>query len=182
MLEGNADFGGNVRWNVKATVRIPTPLGLDLVVGSDGERIVASDFAAPRRARAAAAPALLREASSQVRAYFARRLARFDLPLGLEGTPFCVAVWRAVAELRFGEIVSYAEVARAVGRPLAHRGVAAAMGRSPLDLFIPAHRVIGADGRVKGALPGSIRARLLLFERPERRKERRPAARKDARS
>jgi methylated-DNA-[protein]-cysteine S-methyltransferase len=149
-----------------ASLRVPTPLRLDLLVSSDGERIVASDFVAERRARGArTADGLLREAAAQVRAYFGGRLGRFDLPLALAGTPFCIAVWEAVAGLAFGEFVSYADVARAVGRPLAHRGVAAAMGRTPLDLFVPAHRVVGADGRVKGAEPGSVRARLVRFER-----------------
>jgi methylated-DNA-[protein]-cysteine S-methyltransferase len=164
-----------------ATIRIATPFRLDLLVAGDGERITASDFVAPKRS-ASAAPRdpLLLEAQARVRAYFGRRLKRFDLPLALEGTPFCEAVWRAVASLYFGEFVSYAEVARAVGHPLAHRGVAAAMGRSPLDLFVPAHRVIGADGRVRGAAPGSVRLRLVEFERgrPEKKAEERKASRR----
>ncbi|MGR4064694.1 MAG: methylated-DNA--[protein]-cysteine S-methyltransferase [Vulcanimicrobiaceae bacterium] len=108
---------------------------------------------------------LMNAVRKQVAAYFARRLTHFDLPLALHGTPFEVAVWRAVAQLGFGQVASYAEVGRAVGRPLSHRGVAAAMGKAPLDLFIPAHRVIGADGKVKGAAPGSMRPLLLAFER-----------------
>ena len=145
--------------------RIPTPFGRDLLIVSNGFAIVASDFVAPARAPAKAGDALLVEAGAQVRAYFRRRLRRFDLPLALEGPPFRVAVWRAVAALAFGEFVSYADVARAVGRPLAHRGVATAMGLAPLDLLIPAHRVIGADGRIKGARPRSLRMRLAAFER-----------------
>ncbi len=146
--------------------RIPTPLGRDLLIGSNGCCIVASNFVAPARAAPAkAGDALLVEAAAQVRAYFRRRLRRFDLPLALDGTAFRVAVWRAVATLAFGEFVSYAEVARAVGRPLAHRGVATAMALCPLDLFVPAHRVIGADGNIKGARPRSMRVRLATFER-----------------
>jgi len=145
--------------------RIPTPFGRDLLIVSNGSAIVASDFVPHKRfAERNPCDALLCEASAQVRAYFARRLGRFDLPLELHGTPFRVAVWRAVAALSFGEFVSYADVARAVGQPLAHRGVAAAMRLAPLDLLIPAHRVIGADGRVKGAPPRSLRARLAAFE------------------
>ena len=146
--------------------RISTPLGRDLLIESDGFAIVASDFVAPKRLLTRKpSDALLVEASAQVRAYFSRRLGRFDLPLQLHGTDFQVTVWRVVALLSFGEFVSYADVARASGRPLAHRGVAAAMAAAPLALFVPAHRVLGADGRVKGSRPGSLRVRLAAFER-----------------
>lgn len=146
--------------------RISTPLGRDLLILSNGLTIVASNFVPPKRCLTCKpTDALLSEASAQVRAYFARRLRRFDLPLELTGTPFRVTVWRAVATLSFGEFVSYADVARAVGHPLAHRGVASAMASAPLDLFVPAHRVIGADGRIKGARPRSVRVRLAAFER-----------------
>lgn len=143
---------------------LATPLGT-LYIESDGRAIVASDFRARTHppTRASSDP-LLREARAQVRAYFARRLRRFDLPLQCAGTPFQIDVWRAVSQLAFGQRVSYGDVARAVGRPLAHRGVAGAMGCSPFDLFVPAHRVIGADGTVKGAGPGSLRRKLLAFE------------------
>ena len=144
---------------------VSTPLGLALILSSDGNEIIASDFRRvahppPRRSP----DALLREARRQVRAYFQKRLRAFDLPLRLIGTEFEVAVWRLVAGLEFGDRISYADVARAIGRPLAHRGVAAAMRKAPLDLLIPAHRVIGADGRVKGAPASSLRRRLLAFE------------------
>jgi methylated-DNA-[protein]-cysteine S-methyltransferase len=148
---------------------VRTPLGKDLLIESNGAAILRSAFVARRRAaERKPSDALLVEAQAQVHAYFARRLKRFDLPFFLEGTPLQVAAWRAVASLCFGEFVSYADVARAVGRPGAHRGVAAAMGATPLALFIPAHRVIGADGRIKGADRTSVRARLFAFERVPR--------------
>jgi len=143
---------------------IPTPLGA-LWVEASADAIVRAEFRRLPDAADESRHPLLREARVQVRAYFARKLARFDLPLRYEGTPFQCAVWHAVAQLEFGHFVSYAEVARAINRPLAHRGVAAAMAKSPLDLLIPAHRVVGADGRLKGCAPRSIRARLVRFER-----------------
>jgi methylated-DNA-[protein]-cysteine S-methyltransferase len=150
---------------------LPTPLrGYRLVVAVSGGAVTASDFRRGRVAEAAGTgrrgdAAVMRTVRRQVAAYFEKRLTRFDVPLALSGTVFQVAVWNAVTQLRFGEVVSYGDVARAVGRPLSHRGVAAAMGKAPLDLFVPAHRVIGADGRVKGGAPGSLRTQLLAFER-----------------
>ena len=145
--------------------RISTPLGRDLLIVGNGETIVAAGFVPRLRSRSRkASDALLAEAAAQVGAYFACKLKRFNLPLAFAGTAFQNAVWQAVAKLEFGEFVSYADVARAVGKPLAHRGVAAAMASTPIDLFVPAHRVLGADGRVKGAGPQSVRSRLVEFE------------------
>lgn len=141
------------------------------MVETDGEAIVSGTFVISRRRRAEKpADELLAATAEQVRAYFARRLRRFDLPLAPAGTAFARAVWELVAELSFGEFVSYADVARAVGRPLAHRGVATAMRQTPIALLIPAHRVIGSDGKVKGAGDDSMRARLAAFERPPKKR------------
>ena len=144
---------------------LPTPFGAPLRIRAAGGEIVACAFhARGRRSTLVPRDPLLREARAQVQAYFRKRLRRFDLPLALVGTPFQCAVWELVASLETGELVSYGDVARALGAPLAHRGVAAAMKRTPYDLLIPAHRVIGADGRIKGAGPNSLRRRLLAFE------------------
>lgn len=170
--------------DVKSVV-VRTPFGRGLYVACDTRGIVASRWTTPpvrSAARASSAAhvsssagvqstgansghALLGEAVRQLRAYFAGRLGRFDVPFSVDGTPFEVAVWSAVAQLECGTLISYADVARAVGRPNAYRGVARAMGRTPLALFIPAHRVVGSDGRLKGAAVGSMRQRLIAFER-----------------
>ena len=68
------------------------------------------------------------EARRQLDAYFAGRLEVFDLPLALDGTPFQVKVWRAVAEIPYGETRAYGDVARRIRRPNAVRAVGAANG------------------------------------------------------
>ena len=144
---------------------IQTPFGRSFEIVVDGERIVSARFRFGRAASRRVTDPLLREAAAQARAYFACRLAVFDLPLGFLGTPLQCEAWHAVSTLQFGHFVSYADVARAIGRPRSHRGVAAAMGKTPIDLFIPAHRVLGSDGLLKGCAPRSMRARLAAFER-----------------
>jgi methylated-DNA-[protein]-cysteine S-methyltransferase len=147
-----------------AELILPTPFGAALRLRSDGAQITQSAWiAGAPRAQPVRDP-VLREAKAQIGAYLRKRLRRFDLPLQLEGTVFQCAVWQLVAQLETGELISYGEVARAIGAPLAHRGVAMAMARTPHDLLVPAHRVVGADGRVKGAGPHSMRRTLLVFE------------------
>ena len=142
-----------------------TPLGTTLVVDSGGDRILSAHFVRTTNVgHSRPADALLREAKRQVDAYFRRRLTRFDLPLHLEGTDLQTEVWTFVAGLETGQLISYGDLARLIGRPRAHRGVAAAMRMTPIDLFIPAHRVVGSDGSVRGAGPNSVRRRLLAFE------------------
>jgi methylated-DNA-[protein]-cysteine S-methyltransferase len=144
---------------------LKTPFGAPLLVAAAGGAIVTCEFRPRMRARAGRPKdPLLREAAAQLQSYFARRLRRFDLPLALRGTPFQIDVWRLVSRLETGELISYGDVARALGAPLAHRAVAAAMRKTPYDLLVPAHRVIGGDGRIKGAGLRSLRRRLLAFE------------------
>ena len=148
-----------------AELILATPFRTNLVLRSHADKIVACDFVARAAPKAAPkADAVLREAATQLRAYFAKKFVRFDLPLHFEGTPLQNDIWEYVSHLEVGELISYGDVARIVGSPGAHRAVAAAMGRSPYDLLIPAHRVVGSDGRIKGASPNSMRRRLLAFE------------------
>jgi methylated-DNA-[protein]-cysteine S-methyltransferase len=148
-----------------AEMTVSTPIGAVLHIGAEQGRIVTCAFRpASRLVTATPRDPLLREARKQINAYFRKRLRRFELPLALNGTAFQCAVWELVASLEAGELISYSDVARAIGAPLAHRGVAAAMRHTPYDLLIPAHRVIGADGTIKGAGPNSLRRRLLVFE------------------
>lgn len=147
-----------------ASALLNTPFGCRLLVRSDGAHIVHSEFVRTTRAAPPVRDALLKEAQRQVSAYVRKRLLRFDLPLRFEGTPFECSVWSFVSQMETGELISYGDLARVLGKARAARGVARAMARSPYDLFVPAHRVIGSDGSVRGAAPDAMRRKLLVFE------------------
>jgi methylated-DNA-[protein]-cysteine S-methyltransferase len=104
----------------------------------------------------------LEQAGQQVREYFAGRRREFDLPLSLRGTDFRRRVWHSLCEIPFGETRSYAEIARRVGRPIATRAVGAAVGRNPISIIVPCHRVVGSDGSLTGFAGGLDRKRWLL--------------------
>ena len=108
------------------------------------------------------AAAILVHAAAQLEEYFAGRRRAFDLPLDLVGTPFQLQAWRALAEIPYGETVSYGEQARRLGRPDAARAVGAANGRNPLSIVLPCHRVVGTDGSLTGYGGGLETKRWLL--------------------
>ena len=101
-------------------------------------------------------------ARAQLDAYFAGKLRQFDLPLAPEGTAFQRDVWAYLATIPFGETRSYGDLARALGRPGSARAVGAANGANPLPIFLPCHRVIGADGTLTGFGGGMERKAFLL--------------------
>ncbi len=106
-----------------------------------------------------------RAAIEQILEYLASERTHFDVPLDLRGTPFQRAVWDALLEIPYGESRSYADVARAVGRPKAQRAVGSANNANPVSLIVPCHRVIAADGSLGGYGGGQeLKARLLAME------------------
>lgn len=106
---------------------------------------------------------LLREAARQLDAYFAAPGHTFDLPLDLgTGTAFQQSVWQALLGIPTGHTCSYRALALQVGRPLAVRAVGAAVGRNPLSIVVPCHRVVGSDGGLTGYAGGLDRKRDLL--------------------
>jgi methylated-DNA-[protein]-cysteine S-methyltransferase len=104
--------------------------------------------------------------AAQLTEYFAGERDEFDLPLRLSGTPFQRIVWQALREIRYGETVSYGELAERIGRPSAARAVGLANGKNPISIIVPCHRVIGSSGNLTGYGGGIERKRhLLAFER-----------------
>lgn len=136
-------FGWETREKLVASLETTFPWAAD--VGSD----TASDEAAARLTR-----------------YFRGEAVNFtDLPLDLSPfTPFQAAVYRVVAEIPYGRVMTYREVAVAVGRAGAARGIGGAMGRNPVPVIIPCHRVVGSSGSMTGySAPGGITSKLWLL-------------------
>jgi methylated-DNA-[protein]-cysteine S-methyltransferase len=93
----------------------------------------------------------------------------FSLKLLPQGTPFQKLVWRQLKRIPYGKAVSYADVARAVGKPHAYRAVGSANNKNPIAIVIPCHRVIGSDGKLVGYGSGLWRKEWLLnHEKNER--------------
>ena len=106
---------------------------------------------------------VLQEAAQQLHAYFRGQRPHFELPVDLaQGTPFQREVWRALQAIPFGQTCSYGALAQAIGRPSAVRAVGAAVGRNPLSIVVPCHRVVGRDGGLTGYAGGIDRKRALL--------------------
>lgn len=105
----------------------------------------------------------LQEAMAQLQAYFDGHRHHFDLPLDFsQGSAFQQDVWRALAAIPYGHTVTYQRIADTVGRPQAVRAVGGAVGRNPLGIVLPCHRVVGSDGRLTGYTGGLERKVALL--------------------
>ena len=107
-------------------------------------------------------PVLL-QAKVQLDDYFAGHRAVFEVPLDpLGGTTFQRQVWHALLAIPAGGTASYGALAQRIGRPAAVRAVGAAVGRNPLTILVPCHRVVGADGSLTGYAGGLERKTALL--------------------
>ncbi|HKB55256.1 MAG TPA: methylated-DNA--[protein]-cysteine S-methyltransferase [Ramlibacter sp.] len=106
---------------------------------------------------------VLQAAMRQLSEYFAGERMTFNLPLDLQGgTPFQQSVWRALLAIPRGKTISYRTLSERTGFPTATRAVGAAVGRNPLTIVVPCHRVVGADGSLTGYAGGLERKRALL--------------------
>jgi methylated-DNA-[protein]-cysteine S-methyltransferase len=109
------------------------------------------------------APGNFANVTRQLQAYFAGQLTTFDLDLAPGGTPFQQRIWRALDSVRYGTTITYGELAAQLGIP-PDRVVAlgAAVGANPLLIVRPCHRVVGADGTMRGYAGGVERKQWLL--------------------
>ena len=107
-------------------------------------------------------PSVIAAVRQQLDEYFRGARTSFDVALAPRGTPFQLRVWRALRDIPFGETRTYGEVAASLGRRSASRAVGAAIGRNPISVIVPCHRVVGSDGSLTGYAGGLDRKRALL--------------------
>ena len=156
-----------LRHTCSAQTVIPTPLGRLLLARTEnglagawfeGQRHHPPQFDAPH----VTGDPLLDRVADQLERYFAGSLQAFDIPFDLQGTAFQRAVWRALLAIGAGTTQTYGDIARAIGQPVAVRAVGAAVGRNPVSILVPCHRVIGSDGSLTGYAGGIDRKVALL--------------------
>ena len=140
-----------------------TPIGALRLV-SNGAQLVNIEFEGQYRATddIEISDAVLAVCADQLTGYFAGKRRHFELPLAARGTPFQQSVWDALADIPYGELRTYRDIARAIGNPAAVRAVGAANGRNPLPIVVPCHRVIGSNGTLTGFAGGLEAKRFLL--------------------
>jgi len=150
--------------------RAESPLG-DIVVIADDDWLLRLILPGSRERvpdGAAEGGPTVDRAARELGEWFDGRRTAFDVPLAPEGTAFQRRVWAQLVAVPHGKTASYRDVAEAIGQPAATRAVGAAVGRNPIPLIIPCHRIVGADGALVGYSGGGgidTKRRLLELER-----------------
>lgn len=140
----------------------PSPFGF-ITISAEDEKITSVELW--KKANSVGSSKVLEDAAKQLDLYLKGNLPRFSLQLKVSGTPFQLAVWKAIAKVPFGKTISYGEIATAIGKPLAARAVGAAVGANPTPLLVGCHRVLGSNGSLTGYSGGQgIKTKKLLLD------------------
>ena len=154
---------------------MPSPVG-ELTIGAsdDGLRFVlwnddgrSLERPASPGGSAERREAILAEAVSQLEEYFEGTRTEFDLPLDPQGTTFQQSAWTMLRTIPYGQTVSYAFQARALGDVNKSRAVGAANGKNPIGIIVPCHRVVGSNGSLTG-FAGGIESKAWLLDHERR--------------
>lgn len=144
-----------------ATASFTCPMGTVLFEG-DFKGISRISITSEKNISSEEIPEELEQAVLQLKEYFSGKRTDFDLQINPEGTGFQKKVWKELQKVPFGKTVSYLELSKTLGDVKAIRAVAAAIGKNPLWIVVPCHRVIGSDGSLTGYAGGLWRKKWLL--------------------
>lgn len=136
---------------MKHSCYLQTPIGV-VYIEENGKAITALRFDKEHENKFLKEPEteLLKMAGDQLMEYFFGKRTEFSLPLAPQGTDFQKKVWKALCMIPYGQTKSYRQIAEQIGNPKACRAVGGANNKNPIMIFIPCHRVIGADGSLVG--------------------------------
>jgi methylated-DNA-[protein]-cysteine S-methyltransferase len=152
------------------TASFPSPLGL-LTAASDGTHITGlwmkgqkyEKYGLPVQTQDGNELSVIIQLKQLLEDYFCGKPIDFSgIPLKTQGTPFQKDVWKALLDIPYGTTITYGELARRIGRETASRAVGAAVGRNPISILIPCHRVVGRNQSLTGYAGGIERKKYLL--------------------
>ena len=155
----------NLNTSFDASDFLKTEIGFINLYSEQGKLVAISINPAPTQ-KIGSDP-VLEKSKSQLAEYFAGKRKTFDLAVELRGTEFQKSVWRVIDQIKFGETLSYADIASRVGKPKAARAVGGAVGANPVPLIVPCHRVLGVSGKITGYSGGEglpTKRKLLTLE------------------
>ena len=107
-------------------------------------------------------PAILTTAADELSQFFSGHRHDFSVPVKPTGTAFQLSVWRELQTIKWGATYSYRDIAQRLGQPTGSRAVGGAVGRNPIPIFIPCHRIVGANGSLTGFSGGLQHKKKLL--------------------
>ena len=107
-------------------------------------------------------PTILTTAADELSQFFSGHRHDFSVPVKPMGSAFQLSVWRELQTIKWGETYSYRDIAKRLGKPTGSRAVGGAVGRNPIPIFIPCHRIVGANGSLTGFSGGLQNKKKLL--------------------
>jgi methylated-DNA-[protein]-cysteine S-methyltransferase len=138
-----------------------SPIG-DIEIASLNDMLISSNFTRYFPSESIQSNAITKEAVRQLDAYFNGKLKKFDLPLDYDGTELQIKVMQLLESIPYGETRSYSEMANMLSLPSGSRAIGNLVGKNPLLILVPCHRVLGSTGKITGYAGGSDRKLWLL--------------------
>ena len=145
-------------------LEVASPLGI-LQLISEADYLVELNWEGAHKALSSTAgsrPAILTTAADELSQFFSGHRHDFSVPVKPIGTAFQLSVWRELQTIKWGMTYSYRDIAKRLGKPTGSRAVGGAVGRNPIPIFIPCHRIVGANGSLTGFSGGLQNKKKLL--------------------
>ena len=145
-------------------LEVASPLGI-LQLISEADYVVELNWEGAHKALSnttGSQPAILTTAADELSQFFSGHRHDFSVPVKPMGSAFQLSVWRELQTIKWGETYSYRDIAKRLGKPTGSRAVGGAVGRNPIPIFIPCHRIVGANGSLTGFSGGLQNKKKLL--------------------